>query len=134
MNKKIAISLFIGVALVVGALFFVSSQNSSGQQTKQNENADVVSFSEGVQYIDITARGGYTPSSVVARQGIETVLRINTRGTFDCSLSLVVPKLNYRKILPSTGTEEIRIPSNQAYGKFQGLCSMGMYGFEINFK
>ena len=62
-----------------------------------------------------------------------TILRMKTSGTFDCSASLVIPKLSYQKFLQPSGTEEINIPSEQAQGTMQGLCSMGMYNFQIKF-
>jgi len=61
-------------------------------------------------------------------------LKISTNGTYDCSSSLVIPSLNYRKFLQPTGVEEITIPKDKAIGKLRGLCGMGMYSFEIRFQ
>ena len=47
--------------------------------------------------------------------------------------SLVIPKLSYQKFLQPSGTEEIAISGEQAQGTMQGLCSMGMYNFQIRF-
>ncbi len=89
---------------------------------------------DGKQIIDITAKGGYSPRVVVAKAGVPTVLRVNTNGTFDCSASVVIPKLSYQKFLKPTGTEEIAITAEQAQGTLQGLCAMGMYNFQIKFQ
>lgn len=88
----------------------------------------------GKQIVDITARGGYSPRLVQAQAGRETVIRVTTKDTYDCSVSLVIPKLDYRKFLSSTGVEEIPVSAQQAQGTINGICSMGMYSFKIVFK
>lgn len=85
------------------------------------------------QIIDITAKGGYNPRNIQAKANLPTVLRVNTNNTYDCSASLVIPKLGYRKFLESTGVEEIVLNEDQAQGTLQGLCSMGMYSFKVEF-
>jgi hypothetical protein len=42
--------------------------------------------------------------------------------------------MNYQKNLPPSGVTEIEIPPQEAGSTFEGLCGMGMYGFEIAFK
>ena len=89
---------------------------------------------DGKQIIDISAKGGYSPRVVEAKSRVPTVLRVNTQGTFDCSASLVIPKLSYQKFLQPSAIEEILISAEQAQGTLQGLCAMGMYGFQIKFQ
>ena len=127
MNKSILVSICLSVLLIAGAFWFTSKPASVDNET-------AVSVVGGKQTIDITAKGGYSPRIVVAKAGMPTVLRVSTRGTFDCSSSLVIPKLSYQKFLSPTGTEEIAISAEQAQGTMQGLCSMGMYNFQIKFQ
>src|SRR3989344_1756544 len=127
MNKSILVSICLSVLLIAGAFWFTSKPASVDNET-------AVSVVGGKQTIDITAKGGYSPRIVVAKAGMPTVLRVSTRGTFDCSSSLVIPKLSYQKFLSPTGTEEIVISPEQAQGTMQGLCSMGMYNFQIKFQ
>lgn len=89
---------------------------------------------DGKQIIDITAKGGYLPRVVTAKAGVPTVLRMNTSGTFDCSASLVIPRLSYQKFLQPSGSEDIAIAPEQARGTLQGLCAMGMYSFKVIFE
>ena len=89
---------------------------------------------EGKQVIDITAKAGFSPREVVAKAGVPTILRIATQETYDCSSSIVIPKLSYQKFLQPSGTEDIEISAEQATGTLQGTCSMGMYGFQIKFQ
>jgi len=127
MNKSILVSICLSVLLIAGAFWFTSKPASVDNET-------AVSVVGGKQIIDITAKGGYSPRIVVAKAGMPTVLRVSTRGTFDCSSSLVIPKLSYQKFLPPSGTEEIAISAEEAQGTMQGLCSMGMYNFQIKFQ
>ncbi|MDO8522581.1 MAG: cupredoxin domain-containing protein [bacterium] len=127
MQKPILISICVSILLILGAFWFSS-------RTPSAYNGSAVSIVDGKQIIDISAKGGYSPRVVLARAGIPSVLRVSTRGTFDCSSSLVIPKLQYQKFLSPTGTEEIPISPEQAQGTMQGLCSMGMYNFQIRFQ
>lgn len=127
MTKPILVSIVVSVLLIGGA-FWLATQSSGATASG---TATIV---DGIQYVDISAKGGYSPQIVTATAGMPTVLRVKTSGTFDCSASLVIPKLSYQKILQPSGTEEISIPSEQAQGTMQGLCSMGMYNFQIQFQ
>ncbi|MDO8561705.1 MAG: hypothetical protein Q7S05_02660 [bacterium] len=132
MNKSILVSILVSFLLIAGAIYFAGGPSGPGAGGAGDTSA--VSIVEGKQFIDISAKGGYSPRAVLAKAGMPTVLRVSTRGTFDCSASLVIPKLRYQKFLSSTGTEEILISPEQAQGTMQGLCSMGMYNFQIKFQ
>ncbi|MCR4280901.1 MAG: cupredoxin domain-containing protein [Candidatus Kaiserbacteria bacterium] len=127
MQKSILVSICVSLLLIFGAFWFAGRQGGV-------DSTDAVSIVGGKQLIDISAKGGYSPRVVIAKAGMPTVLRVATRGTFDCSASLVIPKLSYQKFLSPTGTEEIPISPEQAQGTMQGLCSMGMYNFQIKFQ
>lgn len=127
MNKSIVISIVISALVIGGAVWFATSSGGTSSAT-------VATIVDGKQLIDISAKGGYSPRVVTAKAGIPTVLRVKTNGTFDCSASLVIPKLSYQKFLQPTGTDEIAISAEQAQGTLNGVCGMGMYGFRINFE
>jgi len=126
MTKPILISIVVSVLLIGGAFWLATQSGTAASGT-----ATIV---DGIQYVDISAKGGYSPRIVTAKAGMPTVLRVKTSGTFDCSASLVIPKLSYQKFLQPSGTEEISISSEQAQGTMQGLCSMAMYNFQIRFE
>lgn len=128
MDKTILISILVSAVLIGGAFWILPAGEGSAS------SAEAVSMVNGTQYIDMTARGGYFPRVVEAKAGVPTVLRMRTEGTFDCSSSLVIPKLSYQKFLPATGVEEIEISAEKAQGTLQGLCSMGMYSFQVRFQ
>jgi plastocyanin domain-containing protein len=125
------IALAVGIILIGGAFWLVSTKHQEGSVDTEIPTATIV---DGNQYVDITAKGGYSPRIVIAKAGVKTVLRITTNGTFDCSASVVIPKLSYQKFLQSSGIAEIPITSEQATGTLQGLCSMGMYSFQVRFQ
>lgn len=128
MEKNIGLSILVSTIVIAGALVFVGNRNTPTGDTY------VAPLNGTRQIVDINARGGYSPRLVQARAGVETLLRITTKDTYDCSVSLVIPKLSYDKFLSPTGTEEIVIPAEKATGTINGLCSMGMYSFKIVFK
>jgi Cu+-exporting ATPase len=131
MNKPMLISLVVSGLLIGIAFWFVSISPNTG---KDAEVVPTATITNGKQIIDISAKGGYSPRKVVAKAGIPTILRVSTKGTFDCSASLVIPKLSYQKFLQPSGTEDIIITPEQAQGTLQGLCSMGMYNFQVVFQ
>lgn len=131
MNKQVAMSIIISGLLIVGAILFVSDGSATDANTG---NSSVVSNVDGKQFIDISAKGGYSPRIITAKAGAPTTLRVKTRGTYDCSGSLVIPSLRYQKLLQPSGVEEIIISAEQAQGAMRGLCAMGMYSFQIRFQ
>lgn len=85
------------------------------------------------QIITIDVKGGYSPQQSSAKAETPTVLRMRTNATFDCSSSLVIPSISYRKMLPASGLTDIEIPAQKAGIVLQGICGMGMYHFAVNF-
>ena len=132
MNTKIIVILIlVGATLVSGGiLFYGSNKNQTAKVTPFVNN---VSIANGKQIIEIYAKGGYYPRKSVAKAGIPTILRFNTRGTFDCSSSVRIASMNISKILPPTGSTDINM-DNPKVGIFQGTCGMGMYSFEVDFR
>src|SRR5487761_2721938 len=113
MDTKTIISLAVSAVLIGLAFWFVSLKPGAESAGVAASTATIV---DGKQFVDISAKGGYSPRVVVAKAGVPTVLRVTTNGTFDCSASVVIPKLSYQKFLKSSGTEEITIPAEQANG------------------
>lgn len=131
MNKSVSIVITLGLIIALGIVF-------SGDVLKNkdiNNVSDIqnVVVRDGVQYINISAKGGYTPNESIAKAGIPTKLIVKTANTFDCSSSLVINSLNYRKILPNNAETEIDIGVPRVGVPLQGVCGMGMYNFVVNF-
>ena len=138
MQKNIIISLFISVLVLGGAIYYVTNntekkdpENSTSTKTGLSNNITIV---DGIQYITVSSKSGYTPKISTAQANTPTKLIIKTNGTVDCSASLVIKQLSFHKILPPTGEETIDIGMFQPGEKLQGVCSMGMYSFQIKFE
>ena len=140
---KNKIPLIIIVVAVVVSLGIIFSNNSSRSNTKIDtiktfdsskvENVQNTEIKDGIQYITINAKGGYTPRISNGKAGIPTKLIIKTNGTYDCSSYLVIHSIGYQKILPQTGEEIIDLGNPKQGTPIQGICGMGMYNFLINF-
>lgn len=128
--KATSISIIVAGLLIGGAVLFVISGKTSENNTKKMDNVSVV---DGKQIIEIGAKGGYAPGVSVAKANIPTLLRIQTRGTFDCSSALTIPSIGYRANLPPSGVTEIEVPAQKSGATLQGLCAMGMYNFKVKF-
>jgi plastocyanin domain-containing protein len=128
--KTTVLALVAAVLLVGGTLILIRGKSSAEGDVPMVSNVSVV---DGKQVIDLTAKGGYAPLKSVATAGIPTVLRVSTRGTFDCSSAIRIPSMDISKNLPPSGVTEIDLGSPQL-GTLQGTCGMGMYPFEIDFK
>ncbi len=131
MNKTVLIIIAVALIISIGVVVFGKSKNSTS--LKGIQSAQNVEIRDGVQYVTISARGGYSPRVSNAQANIPTKLIVKTNGTYDCSTSLVIRSIGYQKILPQTGEEVIDLGTPQS-SRLQGLCSMGMYNFEVNFK
>ncbi len=129
MNKTVYTIITVALVIGIGIIFLGSQKNN----TETEGPAQNVEIKDGVQYITVNARGGYSPKVSTAQAGIPTKLIVKTNGTYDCSASLVIRSVGFQKILAQTGEEVIDLGTPKAGEPIQGLCSMGMYNFSINF-
>lgn len=129
-NKSIAIAVIVGGLLVAGAVMFSGGDKSATNNIASVENVVV---EEGKQVVTLSAKGGYSPRVSQAKADIPTVLKMETKATFDCSSALSIPALGYQGNLPPNGVTEIEVPPQIAGTKLRGSCGMGMYNFEIDF-
>ena len=125
--KSIIYSILVAIMLIGGA-FLIAGKGADNA----GPGGDNVSVVDGKQIIVINAKGGYQPRKSIAKAGLPTVIRFDTKGTFDCSLSVRIPSMKISKFLPQTGSADIDIGSSTA-GTLNGSCGMGMYPFEIKF-
>ena len=136
--KNVIIIIVTGLVIGFG-IMYMSGKNSNNtnivnstniNQTNQSQNVEV---KNGIQYITITARGGYSPRTTNAKAGISTKLVIVTNNTYDCSAALKISSIGYQKVLPQTGETTIDIGTPVAGTPLKATCSMGMYNFVVNF-
>lgn len=129
--NKISLSIItLGLIVGIGIMIYGGQKNNTEDFAQSNQNVEI---RDGVQYVTINARGGYSPRTTSAQAGIPTKLIVKTNGTYDCSAALVIRSIGYKKILPQTGEEIIDIGISQSGTSLQATCSMGMYSFVIKF-
>lgn len=114
-------------------MYFPEGKNPAEKQSNEVATPDNAVIKDGIQYVTITARGGYQPRSSVAKAGIPTKLIMKTMGTYDCSAALVIRSLNYRSMLPNTGETVIEAGTPKGGDVLRGVCGMGMYSFVVTF-
>lgn len=131
MNKTASIIITFGLIFALGIIFIGNSKTKINTNTNTIEQN--IEIKDGVQYITINAKGGYSPKISTAKADMPTKLIIKTNGTYDCSASLVIRSLGFQKILPQTGETEINLGISKKGEPLQGVCGMGMYSFLINF-
>jgi plastocyanin domain-containing protein len=132
MNKTASIIITLALIVGIGIVFMSGSKSKNTDTNSQVSQFQNVEIKDGVQYVTIDAKGGYSPRVSTAKAGIPTKLIVKTNGTYDCSASLAIRSIGYQKILPQTGEETIDLGTPKA-GPLQGVCGMGMYSFSINF-
>ena len=132
--NKIALSI-ISLGFVIAIIIMFSSDTKiNSADISLDKAVQDTKTKDGIQYITISARGGYSPRVSQAVAGIPTKLIVKTNATYDCSAALMIRSIGYRKILPQTGETIIDIGTFKTGEIFKGTCSMGMYSFQINFK
>ena len=127
---KETIASTIIVLGIVGAAFVFTR---GGREVVTDTPINNTTIVDGVQIVDITAKGGYLPRKSIAKAGIPTIARFSTSGTFDCSSALRIPSMDISKNLPSSGVTDIDLGIPEL-GTLEGSCGMGMYPFEIEFQ
>ena len=126
------ISVLLAAIIIGGAIIIAGNRNNvNGADTQTINNVSVVG---GKQIIEINAKGGYAPRITKAKANMPTIIKVGTRGTFDCSSALSIPSLGYRKNLPPSGETLIDVPPQKSGSTLRGICAMGMYSFQINFE
>lgn len=130
--KTTAISIILVGVLIGGTILFANRGRQSASAITQG-SVNNVSIVDGKQIIEISAKGGYSPRITMAKADIPTIIRMSTKGSFDCSSAVSIPSLGYRANLPPTGTTDIEVPAQKPGSTLQGLCTMGMYNFQIKF-
>lgn len=129
MQKSVLISIVLSLAIIGGTLYLVSVKPASfDNDLAETENTEII---EGVQYVTISAKGGYSPRVSEIQSGLPTKLIVKTNGTYDCSAALVVRSAGFQKILEPTGEEIIDLGTLKSGEKIQGVCGMGMYSFQL---
>ena len=105
----------LGLAAFVIWYFFFSAR----------QTASAVSSSSGVQQVDITVKGGYSPDVIEVKRGKPVQLSFYRDEENTCSEVLLMPDFSIRRDLPAFKTTLVELLPQQA-GTFTFTCGMGM--------
>ncbi|MGW7459428.1 heavy metal translocating P-type ATPase [Streptomyces sp. NPDC054797] len=79
----------------------------------------------GVQRVEVTVRGGYSPDVIRVRQGIPVELVFDRQESGECTNRVVFPDLRVSAGLPAFTRTTVRVSPDQA-GSFGFACGMNM--------
>jgi Cu+-exporting ATPase len=79
----------------------------------------------GVQRVEVTVRGGYSPNVIRVRQGLPVELIFDRQESGECTSRVVFPDLRVSAGLPAYARTTVRLSPDQA-GSFGFACGMNM--------
>jgi sulfite exporter TauE/SafE len=85
------------------------------------------------EYVVNVTEDGYSPVILHLQANKAVSLVWVTEDTQTCARSVVIPGLNYQKILPPIGRVELKIPAQSKGTVLRYTCSMGMYPSQLVF-
>ncbi|WBO86786.1 cupredoxin domain-containing protein [Hymenobacter yonginensis] len=117
MDTTEIIVTLVGLALAAFVVwyFFLSARPTTS----------AVSSSGGVQQVDITVKGGYSPDVIEVERGKPVQLSFYRDEENSCSEELLLPDFSIRRDLPAFKTTLVELLPQQA-GTFAFTCGMGM--------
>jgi plastocyanin domain-containing protein len=80
---------------------------------------------EGVQEIQITVKGGYSPDTIVVKERVPVRLNFYRDETASCSEQVIFDDFGISKYLPPFKTTAIEFTPERA-GEFTFMCGMSM--------
>ncbi|MFA6576571.1 MAG: heavy metal translocating P-type ATPase [Nocardioides sp.] len=79
----------------------------------------------GVQQVEITVKGGYSPDQIRVQQGVPLRLVFNRQESGDCTSRVVFPDFGVNLALPAFGSATVDLTPDTA-GEFGFACGMNM--------
>lgn len=130
----VLVVIILAIVSVSFLLYKVISLRSASPSIDNGSQAqNVVTEENGKQIITIQARGAYSPRTVSAKAGVQTILRMKTSNSYGCERAFAIPKMGIQKSLPATGETDIDLGIPEKGSKVFGTCSMGMYTVTLTF-
>lgn len=91
----------------------------------RHEAVSAVSSSSGVQEVDVTVKGGYSPDVIEVEAGKPVQLSFYRDEEASCSEEILFPDFQIRRELPAFQTTLIELLPQQP-GRYEFTCGMGM--------
>jgi plastocyanin domain-containing protein len=116
MDTTETIVVVAGMALVALVLWYFFGER---------ERVEAREAGDGVQEINITVKGGYSPDVVVVRQGAPVRLNFYRDETTSCSDRVIFGDFHVARELPAFETTPVEFTPDRA-GEFTWTCGMNM--------
>ncbi len=129
-----AISVNTGLVLMGSPVSFNALADALAPPPVQSSPANVQTGGSSNSLVINVTNSGYSPARLVAPAGQDVHVRFVSKNTNSCALAVVIPSLNFEKVLPPTGEAGVDIPAQTAGSVIPYSCSMGMYSGQIVFK
>ena len=110
------------------------TSGSGTETTAATETTAETTNPAAQQIVEVTAGGGgYWPRKIEAKAGVPTILVMKSEGAYGCERAFNIPDLSIGEILPENGQTKFDLGTQAKGTKLLGVCSMGMYYFQIFF-
>jgi Cu+-exporting ATPase len=80
---------------------------------------------DGVQEVDVTVKGGYSPSVIKVREGVPLRLTFDRQESGECTSEVVFPDFRIRRTLPAYARTTVDLLPERS-GEFLFACGMNM--------
>lgn len=100
---------------------------------KHEEAVGTANVDQGVQEANIVVNGGYSPATVVLKQGVPAKVNFDMQDSTACLSHVVFEQLGVNKDLTKQKITTIEIPTDKK-GTYNFACGMGMFHGKIEVK
>lgn len=117
----------IGAVLLIGFIiwwFFGKHKQTESEATMSDNNK---------QEVEVTVNGGYTPNTVVLKQGVPASVVFDRKDPSGCFSHVVFPDFGINEELPVGEKFAIGIDTSKA-GEYQYACGMNMFHGKVVIK
>ena len=93
---------------------------------KHKEQSGVAQVNNGVQEANIVVNGGYSPSTVILKQGMPAEVNFDMKDSTACLSHVVFEQLGVDKDLTKKPVTTVKIPTDKP-GEYDFACGMDMF-------
>ncbi|WP_341778747.1 cupredoxin domain-containing protein [Levilactobacillus sp. HBUAS70063] len=115
---KLLVTLIAAMAIGFIAWWFF------GKHTTAAVSADQVTADK--QAVNVAVDGGYSPSTVVLKQGVPAQITFNRKDPSTCLEQVVFPDLGINEFLPKGENHAVTIDTSRP-GEYDYACGMNMF-------
>ena len=119
--------VIVGAVLLIGAIvwWFFGKRNTTETEANMSDNSN--------QEVTVTVNGGYTPNTVVLKQGVPATIVFDRKDPSGCFNEVMFPDFGVHETLPVGQQHPIEIDTSKA-GEYQYACGMNMFHGKVVIK